>query len=136
MICNSECGCVPLSCSVAKSCLTLCDPMDYSMSGFPVLHHLPSLLKLISIESLMPSNHLNFCHLLLLPSIIPSIEVFSSGSVLCIRWLKYWSFCFSISPSNGYSGLISFRIDWFDLFAVQGTLKTLLQHHSLKASCK
>ena len=94
-----------------------------------------SLLKLMSIESVMPSHHLNLCHLLLLlPSIFPSIRVFSKGSVLCMRWPKYWSFSFSISPSNEYSGLISFRIDWFDLLAVQGTLKSLLQHHSSKAS--
>ena len=82
----------------------------------------------------MPSNHLILCHLLLLPSIFPSIKVFSNESVLCIRWSKYWSFSFSISPSNEYSGLISFRIDWFVLLAVQGTLKSFLQHHSPKAS--
>ena len=94
-----------------------------------------SLLKLMFIESVMPSNHLILCHpLLLLPSILPSIRVFSSESALPIRWPKYWSFSFSISPSNEYSGLISFRIDWFDPFAVQGTLKGLLQHHSLKTS--
>ena len=94
-----------------------------------------SLLKLMSIESMMPSNHLVLCHpLLLLPSIFPSIRVFSNESVLCIRWSKYWSFSFSISLSNEYLGLISFRIDWLDLLAVQGTLKSLLQHHSLKAS--
>ena len=94
----------------------------------------PSLLKFMSIELMMPSSHLILCHpLLLLPSIFPSIRVFSK-SVLCIRWPKYWSFSFSISPSNEYSGLISFRIDWFDLLAVQGTLKSLFQHHNLKAS--
>ena len=94
-----------------------------------------SLLKLMSIESVIPSNHLILCRaLLLLPSIFPSIRVFSIESVLHIRWPKYWSFSFSISPSNEYSGLISFRIDWFDLLAVQGTLKSLLQHHSSKAS--
>ena len=94
-----------------------------------------SLLNLMSIKSVMPSNHLILCHpLLLLPSIFPSIRVFSNQSVLCIRWPKYWSFSFSISPSNEYSGLISFRIDWLDLLAVQGTLKSLLQHHSSKAS--
>ena len=83
----------------------------------------------------MPSNHLILCHpLLLLPSVFPSIRVFSNEFILCIRWPKYWSFSFSISPSNEYSGLISFRIDWLDLFAVQGTLKSLLQHHSSKAS--
>ena len=94
-----------------------------------------SLLKLMSIELVMPSNHLNLCRpLLLLPSIFPSIRVFSDESVLCIRWPKYWSFSFSISPSNEYSGEISFRIDWLDLLAVQGTLKSLLQHHNSKAS--
>ena len=96
---------------------------------------LRSLLKLMSIKSVMPSNHLILCHpLLLLPSIFPSIRVFSKESVLCIRRPKYWSFSFSINPSNEYSGLISFRIYWFDLLAVQGTLKSLLQHHSSKAS--
>ena len=93
-----------------------------------------SLLKLMSIESVMPSNHLVLCHPLLLPSIFPSSRVFSSWSVLCIRWPEYWSFSFSISPSNEYSGLVSFRIGWLDLLAVQGTLKSLLQHHSSKAS--
>ena len=95
-----------------------------------------SLLKLMSIESVMPSNHLILCRPLLLPpSIFPSIGVFSNESVLCIRWWpKYWSFSFSISPFNEYSGLISFRIDWFDLLAVQGILKSLLEHHSSKAS--
>ena len=93
-----------------------------------------SLLKLMSIESVMSSNHLILCHfLLLLPSIFPSIRVFSNESALCIRWSKYWSFSFSIYPSNEYSDLISFMIDWFDLLAVQGTLKSLLQHHSLKS---
>ena len=92
-----------------------------------------SLLKLMSIKSVMPSNHLILCHPLL-PSIFPSIKVFSNESVLRIRWPKYWGFSFSISPSNEYSGLVSFRIDWFDLTAVQGTLKVLLQHHSSKAS--
>ena len=94
-----------------------------------------SLLKVVSIESVMPSNHLILCRpLLLLPSIFPSIRVFSNQSVLHIRWPKYWSFSFSISPSNEYSGLVSFRMDWFDLLAVQETLKSLLQHHSSKAS--
>ena len=94
-----------------------------------------SLLKLMSIESVMPSNHLILCHPLLLPpSVFPSIRVFSNESVLCIRWPKYWSFNFSISPSNEYSRLISFMIDWLDLPAVQGTLKSLLQHHNSKAS--
>ena len=94
-----------------------------------------SLLKLMSTESVMPSNHLILCHpFLLLPSIFPSIRDFSNESVLCIRWPKYWSFSFSISPSNEYSGLISFRIDQLDFLAVQRTLKSLLQHHSSKAS--
>ena len=94
-----------------------------------------SLLKLMSIESVMPSNYLILCHpLLFLPSIFPSIRVFSNESVLCIKWPKYWSFSFNISPSKEYSRLISFRMDWFDLLAVQGTLKSLLQHHSSKAS--
>ena len=94
-----------------------------------------SLLELKSTESVMPSNHFILCHpLLLLPSIFPSIRVFSSESILCIGWPKCWSFSFSISPSNEYSGLVSFRMDWFDLLAVQGTLKSLLQHHNQKAS--
>ena len=94
-----------------------------------------SLLKLTSIESVMPYNHIILCHpLLLLSSIFPSIRVFTRESVLHVRWPKYWSFSFSIHPFNEYSGLISFRIDWFELFAVQGTLKSLLQHHSSKAS--
>ena len=94
-----------------------------------------SLLKLMSIELVMPSNHLILCHpLFLLPSIFPSIRVLSNESALCIKWLKYWSFSFNISPCNGYSGLISFRMDWLDLLAVQGTLKSLLQLHSSKAS--
>ena len=119
-------------------CLILHDPMDCSMPGFPVLHTSWSLPKFMSTESVMPSNHLILCHplLLLVLSIFPSIfpRVFSNESVLCIRWPKYWSFSFSISPSNEYSGLISFRMDWFDLLAVQGTLKSLLQHYSSKAS--
>ena len=107
--------------------------MDYSTSGLPVHHQ--TLLKLLSIESVMPSTHLILCHPLLLPpSIFPSIRVFSNESVLCIRWSKYWSFSFSISPSDEYSGLISFRMDWLDLLAIQGTLKSRLQHHSSKAS--
>ena len=115
------------------SCVRLCDTMDYSTPGLPVPHR--SLLKLMSIESVMPSNHLILCHPLLpLPSIFTSLRFFSNESVLRIRWPKYWSFSFSISPSNEYSGLISFRIDWLDLFAVQGTLKSLLQLHSSKVS--
>ena len=105
------------------------------MPGFPDHHHSQSLLKFLSIESVMPSNHLILCHpLLLLPSIFSRIRVFSNELVLCIRWPKYWSFSFTISPSNEYSGLISFRIDQLDLLAVQGILKSLLQHHSSKAS--
>ena len=109
----------------------LCNTMDCSTPGFCVHHQLQSLLKLMSIESVMPSNHLILCQPLLRPSVFPSIRVFSSESALCIRWPKYWSF--SISPSNEDSGFIPFKIDWFDL-AVQWTLKSLLQHHRLKAS--
>ena len=120
--------------SVAQSCLTLCKPTDYSTPGFSVLHHLPKLAQLMFIESLTPST-VSSCHpLLLLPSVFPSIRIFSNDSALHIRWPKYWSFSFSISPSNEYSGLVSFRIDWLDLLAVQGTLKSLLHHHSSKAS--
>ena len=110
--------------------------MDCSMPGFPVNHQLQELAQThMFIKSVMPSNHLILCcPLLLLPSIFPSIRVFSSESVLRIMWPKYWSFSFSISPSNGYLGLISFRIGWLDLLAVQGTLKSLLQKHSSKAS--
>ena len=109
--------------------------MDCSTPGFSVLHHPWSLLKLMSIELVMPSNHLALHRpLLLLPSVFPSIRVFSNESALCIRWPKYWSFSFSINPFSEYSGLISFRIIWFDLFTVKGTLKSLLQHHSSKAS--
>ena len=105
--------------------------MNHSTPGLPVHHqHKP-----MSIELVMPSNHLIVCHpLLLLPSVFPSIRVFSNESALCIRWPKYWSFSFNISLSNEYPGMISFRMDWLDLLAVQGTLKGLLQHHSLKAS--
>ena len=122
-------------CSVAKSYLTLCTPLTAARQA-PLSFTISwSLLKLMSIELVMPSNHLIFCcPLLLLSSIFPSIRVFSSDLALHIRWPKYWSFSFSISPTNEYSGLISFRIDWFDLPAVQGILKSLLQHHSLKAS--
>ena len=110
-----------------ESCLACQASLSFTISR--------SLLKLTSIESVIPSNHPILCHpLLLLPSIFPSIRVFSSELALPIRWPKYWSFSFSISPFNDYSGLISFRIDWFDLFAIQGTLKSLLQHCSLKAS--
>ena len=112
-------------------CLTPRDPMDCSTPGFPVHHQLPELAQTHVHELVMPSNHLILCHpFFLLPSVFPSIRVFSNESVLCIRWPKYWSFRFSISPSSEYSGLISFRMDWLDLLAVQGTLKSLLQHHS------
>ena len=118
--------------SVAQACLTLCNPIDCSTPGFPVHHQLPGLLKLMSIKSLMPFRHLILCQPLLLPSIFPSIRVFSSELVLCIRWPKYWSFgfSFSISPSNEYSGLNPFRMDWLDLLAVQGTLKSSPTPHS------
>ena len=122
-------------CSVAQSCLTLCDPMDWSMPGFLVLYHLPELAQthVHGVSDL--TNHLvPCCPLLFLPSIFPSNRVFSNESALHIRWPKCWSFSFSISPSNEYSGLISFRIEWCHLLAVQGALKSLLQHHSLKAS--
>jgi len=112
----------------------LCDPMSRSMPGLPVQHH-SRILKLISMDLVMPSSHLILCcPLLLLPPIPPSIRVFSNESSLCMRWPKYWSFSFSISPSNEHPGLISFRMDWLNLLAVQGTLKSLLQHHSSKAS--
>ena len=121
--------------SVTQSCPTLCDPWTASQQDSLSITNSQSLLKLMSIESVMPSNHLILCRsLLLLPSIFPSIRVFSNESALCIRWLKDWSFSFNISPSNKHSGLISFRMDWLDLLAVQGTLKSLLQHHSSKAS--
>ena len=109
--------------------------MDCSTSGFPAYHQLLEFTQTHAIEVVMPANHLILCHpLLLLPSIFPSIRIFSNESVLLIRCPKYWSFSFSISPSNDYSGLMSFRMDWLDLLAVQGTLKSLLQHHSSKAS--
>ena len=109
--------------------------MNRSMPGLPVHHQLPSPPKPMSIESVMPSNHVILCHpLLLLPSIFPRIRVFSNESALRIRWPEYWIFSFSISPSNEHPGLISFRMDWLDLLAVQGTFKSLLQHHSSKAS--
>ena len=121
-------------CSVTQSCLTLCDPMDSSTAGFPVLH---CLLEFAQTDvhwvndAVQPSHPLLPLHFL--PWIFPSIRVFPNRSALHIRWPKDWSFSFRISPSNEHSGLISFRIDWFDLLAVQGTLKHLLQHHSLKA---
>ena len=109
--------------------------MDSSTPGLPAITNSQSLLKFMSIESVMPSSHLILCcPLLLLPPISPSIRVFSSGSTLCMRWPKYWSFSFSISPSNEHPGLISFRMDWLDLLTVQGTLKSLLQLHSSKTS--
>ena len=122
-------------CSVAKWCLTLCNPMDCRTPGFPVLHYLLELLNFMSIESVMLSYHLILCHpLLFLPSIFPSIRVFSSELALHFRWPGYWIFSFRISPSSEYSVYIPFRIDWFNLLAVQGTPKSLLQHHSLRAS--
>ena len=121
--------------SVAQSCPTLRDPWTAACHASLGITSLRSLLRLISIELVMPSNDLILRHpLLLLPSIFPSIRVFSKESILPIRWPKYLTFSFSISPSNEYSGLISFRMDWLDLLAVQGTLKSLLQHHSSKAS--
>ena len=126
--------------SVTQSCPTLCDPMNHSTcpgAGQASLSitNSQSPPKPMSIVSIMPSNHLILCHpLLLLPSIFPSIRVFSNESALRIRWPKYWSFSFKISPSNEHPGLISFRMDWLDLLAVQGILKSLLQHHSSKAS--
>ena len=126
-----DCSC----CLVAHSCLTLCDPMDCSTPGLTVHHQLPELAQTHVHWVGDASNHLVLCRpILLLPSIFPSIRVFSNQLVLCIRWPQDWSFSFSISPSNEYSGLISFRIGWFGLLAVQGTHKRLLQHHSLKAS--
>ena len=119
--------------SVAQSCPTLCNLMNCSTSLS--ITNSRSLLKLMSTGSVMPSSYLILCRpLLLLPSIFPSVRVFSNESALCIRWPKYWSFSFNISPSNEYSGLISFGMNWLDLLAVQGTLKSLLQHHSSKAS--
>ena len=116
--------------SAAQSCPTLCNPMGCSKPGLPPS---PTPGACSSIQLVMPSNHLILCPPLLLPSIFPSIRVVANDSVLPIRWPKYWSFSFSISPSNEYSGLI-FRMDWLDLLAVQGTLKSLLQHQSSKAS--
>ena len=121
--------------SVAQSCPTLLTPWTVAGQASLSITNFHSLLKLISIESVIPSNHLILCHpLLFLPSIFPSIRVFLNESVFCIKWPKFWSFSFSITPSNEYSGLISSRMDWLDLFAVQGTLKRLLQQHSSKAS--
>ena len=121
--------------SVAQLCLTLCNPWTAAHQTFLSITNSWSLLKLMSIESVMPSKHFILCRPLLLPpSVLPSITVFFSESVLHIRWPKYWSFSFNISPSSEYSVFISFWIDWFDLLAVQGTLKSLLQHHSSKAT--
>ena len=121
--------------SVAQSCPTLCDPMNCSTPGLLSITISRSSLRLTSIESVMPSSHLIHCRpLLLLSSIFPSIRVFSNESALHIRWPKYWNFSFSVSPSSEYPGLIFFRMNWLDLLAVQGTLKSLLQHHSLKVS--
>ena len=125
-----ECCCC---CSFAKSCPSLLDPMGCSRPGFCPSPSPGACSD--STESVMPSHHLTLCHpLSLLPSIFPSIRVFSNESVLLTRWSKYWDFSFSISPFNEHSGLISFRMDWLDLLAVQGTLKSLLQHHSAKVS--
>ena len=120
--------------SVVQLCLTLCHPWTAAHQAPLSITNSQSLLKLMSITSVIPSNRLILCHPLLLPSIIPSISVFSIELVLRIKWPKYWSFSFSISPSNEYSGLISFRMNWLYLLAVQGTLKSLLQHHSSKTS--
>ena len=120
--------------AASSSCPTLCDLMDRSMPSLPVRHQLPELAETHVIELVITSNHLLLCCPLCLPSIFPSIRVLSSESALHIRWPKYWSFRFSISPSNEYSGLVSFRMDWLDLLAVQGTLKSLLQQHCSKAS--
>ena len=120
---------------VTQSCPTLCDPMDHSMPGLPVHHQLLEFTQTLSVELVMPSKHLILCPpLLLLPSIFASIRVFSNESALHIRWPKYWSFSFSINPSSEHPGLISFGMDWLDLLEVQDTLKSLLQHHSSKAS--
>ena len=121
--------------SVAQLCPTLCNPMNRSTPGLSVHHQLPESTQTHAHQSVMPSSHLIHCRpLLLLPPIPPSIRVFSNESALRIRWSKYWSFSFSISPSNEHPGLISFRMDWLDLLAVQGTLKSLLQYHNSKAS--
>ena len=121
--------------SVTQSCPTLCDPVNAAHQAYLSITNSRSPHKPMSIESVIPSNHLILCHpLLLLPQIPPSIRVFSNESALHIRWPKYWSFSFNISPSSEHPGLISFRMDWLDLLAVQRTLKSLLQHHSSKAS--
>ena len=120
--------------SVAQSCLTLCDPMNRSTPGLPVHHQLPEFTQTHVnrvCDAIQPSQPLSS---LLLPSICPRIRIFSKESTLCLRWPKYWSFSFNISPTSEHPGLISFRMDWLDLLAVQGALKSLLQHHSSKAS--
>ena len=133
-ILNKRRGKVPFS-SVTQSCPTLCDPMNCSTPGLPVHHQLPESTQTMFIELVMPSNHLILCcPLLFLPPIFPSIRIFSNESALCIRWPKYRSFSFNISPSNEHPGLIFFRMEWLDLLAVQGTLKSLFQYHSSKAS--
>ena len=121
--------------SVTQSCLTLCDPMDCSTPGFPVHHQLPELAQTYALQAGNAIQHLILCcPLLLLPSIFPTIRLFSNKSVFHIRWPKYWSFSFSISPSNEHLGLISFRMNCLDLLAVEGSLKSLLQHHNSKGS--
>ena len=121
-------------CLLAKSCSTLCDPMDCSVAGFSVFHYLLEFVQ-THVHLVMLSNHLILCRPLLLPpSNFSSIRVFSNESALHMRWPKYWSFSFNISPSNEHLGLISFRMDWLDLLAVHGTLKSLLQNHTSKAS--
>ena len=126
------CVCISMFSSVAQSRPTLCNLMNRSVPGLPAHYQLPEFTQIMCIESVMPSSHFILCHpLLLLPPVPPSIRVFSSESALCIKWPKYWSFSLSISPSNEHSGLVSFRMDWLDLLAIQGTLKSLL--HSFKA---
>ena len=128
-------SCVCFQLNSVLSHVRLCDSMNCSMPGLLVHHQLAESTQPMSIKSVMPSNHLIFCHpLFLLPSIFPSVRFFSNESALHIRWRKYWSFSFNISPSNEHPGLFSFRMDWLDLLAVQGTLKSLLQHHSSKAA--
>ena len=133
MICNNIS--LLIAVQFTQSCLTLCIPWTAAHQTSLPITNTCSMPNLMSFESVMPSNHLILCHPLLLPpSIFPRIRVFSSELALHTRWPKYWSFSFTISPANEYSGLISFRMDWLDLLAVQGTLKNLLQHHSSKAS--
>ena len=135
VLCRELLGGAPTTCCSVSKCVWLfVTPWSAVCQASLSLTISQSLPKFMSIDSVMPSNHLMLCHPLLLPSIFPSIRVISNELVVCIWWPKYWSFNFSIRHSNKYSGLISFRIDWFDLLAVQGTLKSLLQHHSLKGS--